>query len=324
MTDPQTLRKIQIRIQNLIVRADDPGATVAEAQLCRQHIERLMREYRVTEEEALAVDPHAVIPVAHGLFIADYASDFNYDLSRLIEIVARHSEVKIKFHWGRHPESGHSGMWVTLVGFEVDLSLAEYIYASARLAFGNHLEPRRDDSLSEQVNVYRMRAAGMLRKDIAEIMWGSNTPANRSKAQRLYKKECEARGELPQLEGLGTDAKTFRESYARSFVDRVSDRLRIARDAADVDGGVVVFAGRAEKVREAFYEMFPEERPQPLPAVIEADEKPLKPWKPTKADIRRTQRRYYSDAALSGGAMGSRAAEDVDIRRPGQAKRIED
>jgi len=316
-----TLEQIIARVQNLLTRADGNGTTPAEAALCRQHAERLMRVWRLKEENLLAVDPFSISPTHHSLFVAGAESDFYMILATLITVIANHSEVWIDLHWGRmnHHDSPY-GIIATLVGFEVDLHQAEWLFSSARLAFGQHLEPTRDDTLSEQENVYRMRRAGMLRKDVALLMWGTNTPSLRSKAQRLYIRECEARGEQPQLEGLGTDAKTFREAYARGFVDRLSDRLRVARDAADSAGGVVTLAGRAQRIRDAFYELFPERRPTPATT----DTTPAKKYRgPTKADMRRAERRYYSDAARAGAGEGVAAANQVEIKRPDPTLRIE-
>lgn len=318
------LKSIITRVQNLIARADRDSTPAPEAALAREHAERLMREWRLEEENALAIDPFAITPVIHRLFVGQSGNDLIWELISMAVLVGEHAECLSAIDYDATGDP--RGYYITYVGFEVDIRLAEYILSAARITFGQHLEPTRDESLSEQENVYRMRRAGMLRKDIAMLMWGENTPSLRTKAQRLYIRECNARGETPQLEGLGTDAKTFRQSYARGFVERLGRRLREARDAADRQGGVVVLAGRAEKVREAFYEAFPDRRPKPKDEVATTDPTPVKERKyrgPTKADRRRAERMYYSDAALAGESEGTRAANDVDIRRQDPTKRIE-
>lgn len=316
------LKTIIARVQNLIARADHPSTPAPEAALAREHAERLMKEWRIEEEKALAVDPFAITPIVHRIYLGPATNELIHKAIDMAILVGNHSECRSAITYDTSTE--FRGYFITWVGFEVDVRMAEYIFSSARITFGQHLEPTRDDSLSEQENVYRMRRSGMLRKDIAKLMWGENTPSLRSKAQRMYLRECAARGETPQLEGLGTDAKTFREAYARGFVERLASRLREARDAANRNGGAIVLAGRAEKVQEAFYEAFPDRRPKPDVAVPEtAPEKPRKYRGPTKADIRRAERRYYSEAALAGENEGTRAANDVDIRRQDHTPRIE-
>lgn len=325
MTTPEskyTIKQIISRVQNLIARAEHESTPIPEAALCRQKAEELMQEWRLQEEQAIAVDPFSISPVVHTIYLGPAGNDLIFNVIEMAVLVANHSECRSAIMYDTSNDL--RGYAIALVGFEVDVRLAEYILSAARITFSNHLEPTKDDSLSEQENVYRMRRAGMLRKDVALLMWGQNTPAMRTKAQRLYLRECNARGEQPQLEGLGTDAKTFRQAYARGFVDRLRDRLYEARDAANRSGGAIVLAGRAEKVQEAFYEAFPERRPSNAPAVTEtAPEKPRKYRGPTKADIRRAERMYYSDAALAGEGEGTRAANDVDIRRQDHTGRIE-
>lgn len=314
-----TLADIIKRVQSLLTRAESDSASAPEAALCRAHAERLMRVWRIKEETMLADDPFSVKPTHHVIFVSGYDTEFYVDLVALISRISHHSDVMMNLSFGR-VDNGPHGVIATLVGFEVDLNQAEWLFSSARLHFRAHLEPELDSTLSEQENVYRLRRAGILRKDVALMVWGKNTPSLRAKAQRLYVRECEARGETPQLEGLGTDAKTFRQAYARGFVDRVSDRLRAARDAADSQGGVVVLAGRAKLVRDAYNEMFP---PRP---VVTTDE-PTKPTKyrgPTKADLRRQEREFYSPAARAGGREGVIAANEVEIKRVDPTPRIDD
>lgn len=314
-----TLADIIKRVNSLLTRAEADSATPAEAALCRTHAERLMRVWRIKEENMIAVDATSVLPTHHEIFISTYSSEFYVDLMALMVLIANHSDVKLHTAHGRANGEGPVGLVATLVGFEVDLNQAEWLFSSARLHFRSHLEPEVDQTLSEQENVYRLRRAGILRKDVAIRMWGQNTPSLRTKAQRLYLKECAARGETPQLDGLGTDAKTFRTAYARGFVDRVGTRLRQARDAADSQGGVVVLAGRSKAVQDAFDKLFPPPPPRP---VIDAPA-PKKYRGPTKADIRRAEREYYSPAARAGENQGVVAANDVEIKRVDPTPRIE-
>lgn len=314
------LDEIIKRVKNLLTRAEHESASPSEAALCRHHAEKLMRVWRIKEETMLAEDPSSVNPTSTVIWVSGYDTEFYVDLVALMSRIAHHSDVMMNLSFGRVDNQGPSGIIATLVGFEIDLHQAEWLFSSARLYFRSHLEPEIDPNLSEQENVYRLRRAGILRKDVALMMWSSNTPSLRAKAQRLYIRECNARGETPQLEGLATDAKTFRNAYAKGFVDRVSDRLRAARDAADSQGGVVVLAGRAQRVKEAFDKMFP---PAPRPEVETPAKPPRKYRGPTKAQMRAYERENYSPAARAGQGEGVTAANQVEIKRVDPTPRIE-
>lgn len=315
-----TLDEIIKRVQNLLARAEHESTAEAEAALCRSHAERLMRVWRLKEEDALATDPLSVTPIHRRIFIAGYDSEFYVDLFALMTRIAAHSDVMMHTSYSGETVDGMYGIVVTVVGFEVDVHQAEWLFSSARLHFRSHLEPEIDATLSEQENVYRLRRAGFLRKDVAMRMWGQNTPSLRTKAQRLYIRECNARGEEPQLEGLGTDAKTFRQAYARGFVDRVSARLRAARDAADSSGGVVMLANRAQRVKAAYDELFP---PRPVVDAPTPTGKPRPYRGPTKAQLRRMEREHFSPAARAGKDEGRVAADQVEIKRVDPTPRIE-
>ena len=145
-----------------------------------------------------------------------------------------------------------------------DLRYFELLWTSAYLMFSTRIDPHWDDTLTEAENIHRMRRAGHTRKEIADRAWGNSAgdvAANRSKVQRIYVAQAKAAGEDPAAAGLGFQAKDYRRAYADAFLNHLTRRLREARDAANAVGGVVVLAGRAERVQEAFYTLVPEARP---------------------------------------------------------------
>jgi hypothetical protein len=314
------LAAMMSKIQALFAKADRTEFP-EEAAAFYAKAEQLMRKYRIDEEQLIATDQFSAVPVMHSLLGFDINSEFYSYYVVTMRYIADHCGIEIVTRYNRDGED--RGMWFDLFGYELDLQLAGFMWSEARLVFGSHLEPTVDAKAGDQVNAYNLRQSGMLRKDIARRLWGENTPANRSRAQRLYIAECKVRGEQPLLTGLGSDAETYRESYAQGFVSRLHDRLKASRDAVDSTGGVMVLHGRVERIKEAKYQAYPRLRPQPRNEVaLGVNEQALakaakvdgrrKAW--TQADERAYQRRNNA-SAQAGRHAGGVAAGKVQIDR---------
>lgn len=303
-----------------------------------------MDRYRVDEESALASDPTSAVPTSLLVQVnlrASALSSHYYDM--ILRAIAKHTgcRVNASLQYGKD----YSQILVaTLVGYEGDLKYAEFLWTSAHLMFSTRIDPAWDSSLSESENIFRMRSAGIERRIIADAAWGQgsgNVPANRSKVQRIYLREAAARGEQARAAGLGFNTDHYRQAYAQSFVTTLIQRLQSARDAADSIGGVVVLAGRSQRVDEAFYDLFPYLRPSdgPVKLYVPAnadcakckaarsgycrEHNYLKPSTWTAADEERWQRRTNGASARAGRASGQVAADGVMIRQTERAGRIE-
>lgn len=310
------LTRMMARIQLLLNQADHPGTGAEEAATFRDKAEELMRKYRIEEEQLIATDAGVIEVQHHTLFLYDWSNPFGDWYRRIIWTIADHAGVRVvtRYAYGNEPD----GYYGDVFGYEGDIRLLEWLWSSARLVFGSHLEPTLDSSLSDQVNAYNLRQSGMLRREVARIVFGANTPKLRSLVQRLYVAECKARGESPGLSGLGTDSKAYRIAYADSFVARLYDKLRVARDAVDSVGGALVLAGRAERIAEAMYKVHPRLRPRPAGSeVTEPDATPAKKVKEkkwTKADQREWDRRH-GPSTQAGHSAGGSAASKVQVDR---------
>jgi hypothetical protein len=280
-----------------------------------------MVTYRIAEEEAIAADAEANLPIKHDLPLFDSYSDVTQYLTSAFSRIAAHCGVR--FAYARN--AGY-GVTVTVVGYEGDVRYAEFLYSAARLMFSTKIDPRWDSALPEAENVYRMRQAGMKRKDIAYAAgWDGEKASDRSKVQRIYLREVATRGEDALASGLDFNSRLYRQAYADAFVTTLARRLREARDAADSVGGGLVLHGRSERVDEAFYELFPMHRPNTSPVVVpdpcerckknggHCRQHPKLSW--TKADQARWEREQYSSSAQAGRASGRTAAEGVGIQR---------
>lgn len=289
--------------------------------------EKLMKEYRIAEEEAIAADPFSVTPISRKIVVRDAGrpSGMSGWYTQVFRVIAHHTGVRYTFSYGT------VGTIATVVGYESDVRYAEYLWTAAYMMFSTRVDPVWDTTLSEAENIWRLRNAGIERRKIADSAWGANAgrvASNRSKVQRIYIRESERRGEPVRAAGLGYQTDLYRTAYAEEFVNTLSRRLREARDAADADGGLPELHGRADRVDEAFYTLFPNLRPQPATDVATPAE-PCERCKKAKsgycnehrwlrvtaADRARWDREQNSASAQAGRSSGRDAANGVHLTR---------
>lgn len=303
----------------------DEAAANAEAKAFR-----FMADYAIAEEDALAVDPTIAVPTSLTVEFGtnDYAVSMYYPM--MAQSIAKHTGCRV------YTARLNSGKFrVTVVGYEGDVRYFEFLWTSAHLMFATRIDPTWDAESPEADNIFRMRRAGIERRVIADKAWGSGAGAlasNRSKVQRIYLRQAEIAGEAANATGLGFNTKHYREAYAESFVTTLTRRMRQARDAADSVGALPTLHGRADRVDEAFYEMFPRMRPSTTvaEAYVPANEtcdkclaaksgycrnhQYLKPRTWSQADEARYLARTNGSSARAGSSSGRTAAEGVVLR----------
>ncbi len=307
-------------IRGLIANADDERLSDEARATYRAKAEELMITYRVDQEAKIA-EGAGDVPILSDIVVSVAGQG-----GRLVgyytdawAAIARHCGVRYVMDW-------NAGYTAHVVGYAGDVQYADFLWTSTLLMFSTRINPRWDAALTMEENVYRLRAAGKRRKDVANAagLDGDN-PAHRSRVQRIYVAECKRRNETPLASGLGHQADVFQDAYAEEFVTTLRRRLREARDAADSVRGGLVLHGRADRVNEAFYGRYPHMRPQPM------EDRPVAPSEPcprcaanksghcrqhpaytvTKADMRRWSARDNSAGRVAGRA----AAEGVVISR---------
>lgn len=318
------------KIRALLAHAEDEGNSDAARQAYRNKAEQLMKDYAIAEEEALAVDPTAATPMSLNVTVRQGRGghgDLNgyYDL--ILRAIARHTGVRM--------HSFYNDDWdavATIVGYEGDVRYTEFLWTAAYLMFSTRIDPTWDEARTPEENIFLMRNAGIERRVIADKAWGNGSEASaRSRVQRIYMREAARRGEEVRAAGLGFDTQTYRRAYADAFLQTLTRRLQIARDAANSVGGGLVLAGRAERVDEAFYGVFPRLRPSTDVAEPWVDPRTTcakcakakttcnehsylrdRMW--TKADEARAYRLQNSPSARAGRTSGAAAADGVLLR----------
>jgi hypothetical protein len=326
MSETTATKAMLAKIRALLDKAESTEFE-GEADTYRAKAEELMRKYRVEEEQAIAADPASLKPVSHTVDVSDSA-EFGQQYYSMLHWIIGHVGGRLRGRWAYDPERRASVIKATVVAYESDMRMAELLFTNARMAFSAHLEPKPDPTLTDQVNAYLMRRAGMERYRVAQLLWGSDPRDGTAhgKVGALYKAECAERDEKPALSGRGVNAKLYRKEYADAFAQRIWERLRRAREGADKVGGLPALHGRQERVDEAFYEIFPEERPVPTTAdvVVKDDKKKaVKAAKWTKADEAAYRRRNRPEARAAR-TVGREAADTVAIDGSEGAHRLEE
>lgn len=322
-------------IRGLLANAEDEALPEATRASYRAKAETLMREYRVAEEDALAVDPTSVAPIQHVIVIRSSKvgyGDLGSWYAMIFDTITRHTGVRYNLSY----DADFTTLAATVVGYEGDVRYTEFLWTAAYLMFSTRVDPVWSDDRSDEENIFLLRNAGVERRKISDRAWGNGTDsAARSKVQRIYVREAARRGEDVRAAGLGFNTDTYRQAYADQFYTTLRYRLSAARDAADSVGGGLVLHGRSERVDEAFYGLFPSLRPSTdtrtsAPWVdprTTCDKKACKegracrdhayliPRAWTQADQERAERKYHSASAQAGRASGRDAAEGVSITK---------
>jgi hypothetical protein len=313
--------KMGAKVRALLDTADSYEAegNLEAASTYRTKAEELMVKYRLEQEDTLAVDPGAARPIQVDIDLVGNASKYKNHYYSMWYYIAKHCGIRTHLEW-KYTDAGYV-VRAYAVGYEDDIRYAEMLFTSARLVFTERLEPKVKPELSDQVNAYRLRSAGLERIRVAEMLWGNTDKVFMGRVGRLYKAECEERGEPAHLSGRGVTGKAYREQYADSFVTTFTGRLWQAQQSAGAGGGLVLH-GREERVTEAYYAFYPDRRPK---AEVEAATEEPECAKCAKAKTQCREHKisygrssagpdYNSVAAQRGRMAGSAAAREVGIR----------
>lgn len=311
---PAKLRKVMDQVNQLLLLADDPGATPAESERARERAERLMFLYKIQEASLDAEEKMrmGIRPMSAKWRVAPLRSEFSRQYSSMANYVVHHIDAMAVQSWEH--EDGVTWITFQVYGFESDLAYGESLWNGIRIAFKQKLEPVLDPSLSDEANVFAMRNAGMERIRIAEIMGFGTTGSATAKVTKLFKQACAARGENANvLLGKGNSVKTYRSSYASAFADEMWNRLWKMRTARGQESHTLVLASRKDEIMELLYTDHPSLRPRPVD--------PNAPM--PKVSRRRMAKPKERPVNYAAADRGREAARSVDIGAAG-GRRLQD
>lgn len=343
MESKYSLDQMLGKVQALLARADHPNTPVPEAESCRHKAELLMFKYRIDEAMLASGDAGTALslsPQWGSWRVCSAQSEFVQQYRTICSAVFRHLGIRGVFknvvvdvlNEDGTATGQRESVWVTSAcGYESDLRIAEVLYTSAMLAFQQRLEPKYDPSLSQQVNAYNMRSAGMEGWRIAQAIFGRDDKALRPKVRAMFRNEAVARGEDPSiLLGKGNNVKQYRKDFADGFATEIYYRLQQMRASRGDESTGLILLSRETDINEAFYEKYPQYRP--------ANNSNLPYVSPNKGcpKCEKAKSGYCRDHGylrpLKGKAQafnaaafdrGSRAARTVDIGASPKGHRVE-
>src|SRR6478609_6575230 len=113
-------------IAALLAHAEDQANSPEARASYQLKAENMMREYRVSVEEAIAADPASVVPILKTFKVPlrSYLSKEHF--TSLISLITRHCEVLHKFQWNW--ENNVEILQVNLVGYDIDVRYAEFLW----------------------------------------------------------------------------------------------------------------------------------------------------------------------------------------------------
>jgi hypothetical protein len=293
----------------------------------RAKAEQLMRAYRIEEETLVREAISSGAPVWREVEISSIDSLWRDEMHQMWFAIAEHSGIEYVLHHraGRR-------LIANAVGYDIDLRLAEMIFNSARLAFLARMEPKFDPALSAEENIYALRGSGMDRQRVAKLVFGESGHSQGIRVGKIFRAECERRGEADGVSGRGFNPNAYRAAYADEFTKVINRRLRQSRDAADAIGGALVLPQRAERVKEALYAQYPDQRPatpeeraaakaareqweRDHPEEAAARKKRIEKANRWTAEDQRRWNRTYGSGSSRAREAGRSAAESVDLVR---------
>lgn len=322
------LENILNKVRGLLAKADSTTFP-AEAESLRTKAEALMFKYRLDESQLTAEEKaeRNFSVQWRTIVMCGNDSPFASTYMSMMAQACLHMDVKYRTDWQLNQAEGTYEYVAHVVGYGSDLAFVDMLFTSAALAFRAQMEPVVDRTLSDQVNAYRLRMAGMGGREIAIALYGKDDKALRPKVRKMFADEAIARGEDPApLMGKGVNVQRYRESYAQGFRGAWSTRLFIMRQERGGEGGIVL-ASRAEAINEAFYVRYPDARPK---AKIEGETGVRQHVCPKCQKAKsgycrdhgwmRPRRGRVQYANSAGLARGADAARSVDIGRHGSGK----
>lgn len=336
-TTSEKLAKVLRQVDALLKQADHQNTSPTEADTFRNKAEAMMFKYRIDETMLTAAEKAQMgINVQWlDMDVCESSNEFRQFYYELLRAIIGHMECRADFirTVGRKTgdilaasqryEGGTQYVnTISICGFESDLNFIQAMWNTVRIAFGARLEPKYDQTVSEQVNAYLMRSAGMEGWRIAQAIYGKTDKSLRPKVRKMFEAEAIKRGEDPApLLGRGSNMQLFRESYASGFVSEYRYRLSAMRAARAQGETGLVLANRKDQIDEAFYTRFPDRRPQPVQAIGEHKYGTCAKCAKTKSGYcaehrwmrpsqARSKVRYANDTAYG---RGQQAARTVDV-----------
>ena len=256
--------RILEQVQNLVAKIEHPNTSETEREMCRARADTLMFRYAIDEAMVRKAEKASIRtkPITRKVVISGAWNEHRENLERVLRLLADTNRCRVV---GVRLEDQYIGH---IVGFEADVRFVEMMYVSIHLTFAGKVDPKWNMALTEGQNVRILKEAGFKWRRIVE-MGGWEWPDN-GMVSRLYRRQCAADGVAPQMHVHRHDA--YRTSFAEAFFSHLTGRMWTFSNSRDeqvkayeaetgASGTALVLADRKTDVDEAFYELWPDQKP---------------------------------------------------------------
>lgn len=318
--------RIMDRIQKLIDKAMSTEFKPEQDALL-QKADALMMQHSIDQmqlEQRAATSPGVKHQAPELRWVAMYAPEETSDvawevrsaLNSMFMSLASHYHTKI----AHHLTSGPVGS-VGVVGYPSDLDFLEMMFVQLKLHMVLNLDPKVDVSQPWVVSVYNLKTSGRKWEQIHRMMQAHpgyprrGEEWSKSCGLTMYGQYKKFVADSPERDYVGTSSpETWRSDFIYGYVRDIQVRLREMRQqtVAENDNLPVLFKDKDAAVTDAFFELFPEQKPHEPGCQCESCQRARKPVRGKGYGGGRV--RYRSAAAMS---VGGKVAKSADLSPSG-------
>lgn len=248
--------KILVRVQKLLEKANAQGVTDEERELLLDKADELMIKHAIDDamlQSTMTRDERRK-PI-HEMFQATDAYSPHWEKFRtVLYYIADLHRVRCAIH-----SNGNA----TLVGYYEDVEYVKMKWLNIYLHFSRTIDPKWDNSLTLEHNVYNLKVAGRQWQWIQKVARENHVERSFHWFKPAYQRHCKLIGEEPRPHTQRNWA--YRESFAESFVNRICARMEEMKESRDKQtsdaGALVAVKDLGVDVDEMFYSLFESLRP---------------------------------------------------------------
>lgn len=325
MTSNEASENIMRKIQSLLERAAHPSTPEHERQTSQEMADKLMAKYRL--DRAML-----------NFKKTDLTREPTHREYGLIDLITKESTVSNKdyneewgiqsqVNWLRSSIYTHAGcrstsrfQTFTVVGYEEDIFYGDMLWTTIFQDVITKMFPgwRKDVGFDE--NVFTLKNAGFSWPQVRE-MGLANEAADRigmltaenagSKLRTGYKRHAKKIGYNPpavQPRNPGLWRRSFVDSYSSQIQNRIRAMAAANAESAGKEGEIALIKD-ADRVRDFFYNLFPDLNPENW-----AKPEPIDPDAP-KPKLRKSKPHKAREADIGAWMAGKAAADRVNLNQ---------
>lgn len=318
------------RVESLLERANHPETPEPERQSALALADEVMARHRLDRALLFQSGKKPEREILHKKYAGITLTDYLWIGSSMRRAIFDHCGV-----------STYGSYTLEAVGYEEDLFYAEMLWSEVLLHFTRSMFPTWDNFRSFDANVYRIKSAGYSWSQVRDMGLAQNasdyngplTEKNAgSKLRTAFKREAKRLGEevLPGKQ-QPIRPKIWRKSFAEAYASKLTYRLwEMASKNKEAAGkeGEIALQSDADRVKNRFWEIFPELHPDAMRRRLEELEREEEARRESLTEAerkredeenKRSSRKYIEkmdkEHDRKGAEAGRKAASEVNLSR---------